>query len=91
MSETQPTVINNYSIDVQTLISDIKKQEQVRLFNLFLANNVIIATDEPGQFLATSYVNASARSEEDHQPELKLINISFGAPAKQVVDDEPAA
>lgn len=91
MSETQPTVINNYSIDVQSLIADIKKQEQVRLFNLFLANKVIIATDEPGQFLATSYVNAEARAEENHKPELKLVNISFGTPATQVADDEPTA
>lgn len=91
MSETQPTVINNYSIDVQTLIADIKKQEQVRLFNLFLANNVIIATDEPGKFLATSYVNANERTEEDHKPELKLISLSFGAPAQQVANDEPTA
>jgi hypothetical protein len=91
MSENQPIVVNNYSIDVQNLISDIRKQEQIRILNMFIANQVVFMTNEPGQYLAVSYPNADKRDDKGHKPDIKLLPVSFGIPAPQAADEAPVA
>lgn len=88
MSEnTQPTVVNNYSLDIRGFINEMVQQEQTRITNLLLDAKILRPAEDGNGLVGVAYVNWEQRNEEGHQPELSLITLG-GQPATESGDND---
>jgi hypothetical protein len=76
MSEnTQPQVVNNYSLDIRGFINDVVQQEQARVTNLLLEAKILRPAEDGNGLVGVVYVNWEDRGNENHQPELNLLTL----------------
>lgn len=85
---SEPTIINNYSIDVRQLMADIVKNEQKQITANLLKLGILNPSEDGDGFYAISYTNFVSRNEEGHQPDLKLIKLGEQSEQNQETNDE---
>ena len=86
MSEN-PTVINNYSVDIRSVINDYIIGERNAVLNSLLQAGILRNADDGNGLVGVVYVNYEDRAEEGHEPQLSLITIG-AQPAEEQSNDE---
>lgn len=86
MSES-PTVVNNYSVDIRSIISDYVLRERNAVLNSLLQAGILRNADDGNGFVGVVYVNYDNRAEEGHEPQLSLITIG-AQPVEEPANDE---
>lgn len=86
MSEN-PTVINNYSVDIRSIINDYILGERNAVLNSLLQAGILRNADDGNGLVGVVYVNYENRAEEGHEPQLSLITIG-AQPAEEPLNDE---
>jgi hypothetical protein len=86
MSES-PTVINNYSVDIRSVINDYIIGERNAVLNSLLQAGILRNADDGNGLVGVVYVNYEDRAEEGHEPQLSLITIG-AQPAEEQSNDE---
>jgi hypothetical protein len=86
MSEN-PTVINNYSVDIRSVINDYIIGERNAVLNSLLQAGILRNADDGNGLVGVVYVNYESRTEEGHEPQLSLITIG-AQPVEEQLNDE---
>jgi hypothetical protein len=86
MSES-PTVINNYSVDIRSVINDYVIGERNAVLNSLLQAGILRNADDGNGLVGVVYVNYEDRAEEGHEPQLSLITIG-AQPVEEQSNDE---
>jgi hypothetical protein len=86
MSES-PTVINNYSVDIRSVINDYIIGERNAVLNSLLQAGILRNADDGNGLVGVVYVNYEDRAEEGHEPQLSLITIG-AQPVEELPNDE---
>jgi hypothetical protein len=86
MSES-PTVINNYSVDIRSVINDYIIGERNAVLNSLLQAGILRNADDGNGLVGVVYVNYEDRAEDGHEPQLSLITIG-AQPAEEQSNDE---
>ena len=86
MSES-PTVINNYSVDIRSVINDYVIGERNAVLNSLLQAGILRNADDGNGLVGVVYVNYEDRAEEGHEPQLSLITIG-AQPVEELPNDE---
>lgn len=86
MSEN-PTVINNYSVDIRSVINDYILGERNAVLNSLLQAGILRNADDGNGLVGVVYVNYENRAEEGHEPQLSLITIG-AQPVEEPTNDE---
>jgi hypothetical protein len=86
MSEN-PTVINNYSVDIRSIINDYILGERNAVLNSLLQAGILRNADDGNGLVGVVYVNYENRAEEGHEPQLSLITIG-AQPVEEPLNDE---
>jgi hypothetical protein len=86
MSEN-PTVINNYSVDIRSIINDYILGERNAVLNSLLQAGILRNADDGNGLVGVVYVNYENRAEEGHEPQLSLITIG-AQPVEEPSNDE---
>jgi hypothetical protein len=86
MSES-PTVINNYSVDIRSVINDYIIGERNAVLNSLLQAGILRNADDGNGLVGVVYVNYEDRAEEGHEPQLSLITIG-AQPVEEPLNDE---
>jgi hypothetical protein len=86
MSES-PTVVNNYSVDIRSIINDFVIGERNAVLNSLLQAGILRNADDGNGFVGVVYVNYENRTEEGHEPQLSLITIG-AQPVEEPTNDE---
>lgn len=86
MSEN-PTVVNNYSVDIRSIISDYVLRERNAVLGSLLQAGILRNAEDGNGFVGVVYVNYEDRAEEGHEPQLSLITIG-AQPVEEPANDE---
>lgn len=86
MSEN-PTVVNNYSVDIRSIINDYVLRERNAVLGSLLQAGILRNADDENGFVGVVYVNYDNRAEEGHEPQLSLITIG-AQPVEEPTNDE---
>jgi hypothetical protein len=86
MSES-PTVVNNYSVDIRSIINDYVLGERNAVLNSLLQAGILRNADDGNGFVGVVYVNYENRAEKGHEPQLSLITIG-AQPVEELPNDE---
>ena len=86
MSEN-PTVINNYSVDIRSIINDYILGERNAVLNSLLQAGILRNADDGNGLVGVVYVNYENRAEEGHEPQLSLITIG-AQPVEEPLNNE---
>ena len=86
MSES-PTVINNYSVDIRSVINDYIIGERNAVLNSLLQAGILRNADDGNGLVGFAYVNYENRAEEGHEPQLSVITIG-AQPVEELTNDE---
>jgi hypothetical protein len=86
MSEN-PTVINNYSVDIRSVINDYIIGERNAVLNSLLQAGILRNADDGNGLVGVVYVNYEDRAKEGHEPQLSLITIG-AQPVEEQSNDE---
>lgn len=86
MSES-PTVVNNYSVDIRSIINDYVLRERNAVLGSLLQAGILRNADDGNGFVGVVYVNYDNRAEEGHEPQLSLITIG-AQPVEEPTNDE---
>lgn len=86
MSES-PTVVNNYSVDIRSIINDFVIGERNAVLNSLLQAGILRNADDGNGFVGVAYVNYENRAEEGHEPQLSLVTIG-AKPVEEPANDE---
>ena len=86
MSES-PTVVNNYAVDIRSIINDYVLAERNAVLTSLLQAGILRNADDGNGFVGVVYVNYEDRAEEGHEPQLSLISVGT-KPAEEPAIDE---
>lgn len=86
MSEN-PTVVNNYSVDIRSIINDYVLRERNAVLGSLLQAGILRNADDGNGFVGVVYVNYEDRAEEGHEPQLSLITIGT-QPVEEPANDK---
>lgn len=86
MSEN-PTVVNNYSVDIRSIINEYVLGERNAVLNSLLQAGILRNADDGNGFVGVVYVNYDNRAEDGHEPQLSLITIGT-KPVEEPTNDE---
>ena len=81
---TEPTVVNNYSVDIRSIINDYVIRERDAILSSFLQAGILRNADDGNGFFGVVYANYENRNDEGHEPQLSLIVIG-----KEPIEDQP--
>lgn len=82
-----PTVVNNYSVDIRSIINDYVLRERNAVLGSLLQAGILRNADDGNGFVGVVYVNYDNRAEEGHEPQLSLITIG-AQPVEEPANDE---
>lgn len=86
MSES-PTVVNNYSVDIRSIINDYVLRERNAVLGSLLQAGILRNADDGNGFVGVVYANYDSRTEEGHEPQLSLVTVGT-QPVEEPVNDE---
>ena len=72
---TEPTVVNNYSVDIKSIINDYVQRERDAILGSLLQAGILRNAEDGNGFVGVVYANYENRNEEGHEPQLSLITI----------------
>jgi hypothetical protein len=72
---SEPTVVNNYSVDIRSIINDYVLRERDSIIKSLMNLGVLRASDDGTGLVGVVYINWDERSEEGHEPQLSLVTV----------------
>jgi hypothetical protein len=84
---TEPTVVNNYSVDIKSIINDYVQRERDAILNSLLQAGILRNAEDGNGFVGVVYANYENRNEEVHEPQLSLITIG-AQPVKEPKNEQ---
>lgn len=84
---TEPTVVNNYSVDIRSIINDYVLRERDAILGSLVQAGILHKADDGNGFVGVVYVNWEERGAEGHDPQLSLITVG-AQPAVEEPQDE---
>ena len=86
MSES-PTVVNNYAVDIRSIINDYVLAERNAVLTSLLQAGILRNADDGNGFVGVVYVNYEDRAEEGHEPQLSLISVGTKPVEEPAIDE----
>lgn len=77
MATKEQPVVNNYNIDAQSLVAWIAQNERNTIINGLIQSGVF-RTEDGINLEALVYENWANRKEENHEPDIKIVNLTNG-------------
>jgi hypothetical protein len=84
---SEPTVVNNYSVDIRSIINDYVLRERDAVIGSLVQAGILRNADDGNGFVGVVYVNWEERSEEGHEPQLSLITVG-AQPVEEPQDEQ---
>jgi hypothetical protein len=84
---SEPTVVNNYSVDIRSIINDYVLRERDAVIGSLVQAGILRKADDSNGFVGVVYVNWDERSEDGHEPQLSLITVG-AQPVEQPQDEQ---
>ena len=84
---SEPTVVNNYSVDIRSIINDYVLRERDAVIGSLVQAGILRKADDNNGFVGVVYVNWEERGEEGHEPQLSLITVG-AQPAEEPQDEQ---
>ncbi len=84
---SEPTVVNNYSVDIRSIINDYVLRERDAVIGSLVQAGILRKADDNNGFVGVVYVNWEERSEEGHEPQLSLITVG-AQPVEEPQDEQ---
>jgi hypothetical protein len=84
---TEPTVVNNYSVDIRSIINDYVIRERDAILGSFLQAGILRNAEDGNGFVGVVYANYEDRNDEGHEPQLSLIVIGK-EPIEEPLDEQ---
>jgi hypothetical protein len=84
---SEPTVVNNYSVDIRSIINDYVIRERDAVIGSLVQAGILRKADDNNGFVGVVYVNWEERSEEGHEPQLSLITVG-AQPVEEPQDEQ---
>ena len=84
---SEPTVVNNYSVDIRSIINDYVLRERDAVIGSLVQAGILRKADDGNGFVGVVYVNWDERSEEGHEPQLSLITVG-AQPVEEPQDEQ---
>ena len=84
---SEPTVVNNYSVDIRSIINDYVLRERDAVIGSLVQAGILRKADDGNGFVGVVYVNWEERSEEGHEPQLSLITVG-AQPVEEPQDEQ---
>jgi hypothetical protein len=72
---SEPTVVNNYSVDIRSIINDYVLRERDSIIKSLMNLGVLRTSDDGTGLVGVVYINWDERSEEGHEPQLSLVTV----------------
>jgi hypothetical protein len=69
---TEPTVVNNYSVDIRSIINDYVIRERDAILGSLLQAGILRNAEDGNGFVGVVYANYEDRNNEGHEPLLSL-------------------
>lgn len=85
---SKETVINNYSIDVRSLLEEVSSRERTNIIETLVEAKALIRDGE--SLHAVVYDNWSEREEEGHNPQFRIITFNGKNDSPEQVQEETA-
>ena len=84
---SEPTVVNNYSVDIRSIINDYVIRERDAVIGSLVQAGILRKADDNNGFVGVVYVNWEERGAEGHEPQLSLITVG-AQPVEQPQDEQ---
>ena len=84
---SEPTVVNNYSVDIRSIINDFVLRERDAVIGSLVQAGILRKADDGNGFVGVVYVNWEERGAEGHEPQLSLITVG-AQPAEEPQDEQ---
>ncbi len=84
---SEPTVVNNYSVDIRSIINDYVLRERDAVIGSLVQAGILRKADDNNGFVGVVYVNWEERGEDGHEPQLSLITVG-GQPVEEPQDEQ---
>jgi hypothetical protein len=84
---SEPTVVNNYSVDIRSIINDFVLRERDAVIGSLVQAGILRNADDGNGFVGVVYVNWEERSEDGHEPQLSLITVG-AQPVEEPQDEQ---
>jgi hypothetical protein len=84
---SEPTVVNNYSVDIRSIINDYVLRERDAVIGSLVQAGILRKADDNNGFVGVVYVNWEERSEDGHEPQLSLITVG-AQPVEEPQDEQ---
>ena len=84
---SEPTVVNNYSVDIRSIINDYVLRERDAVIGSLVQAGILRNADDGNGFVGVVYVNWEERGAEGHEPQLSLITVG-AQPVEQPQDEQ---
>ena len=84
---SEPTVVNNYSVDIRSIINDFVLRERDAVIGSLVQAGILRNADDGNGFVGVVYVNWEERGAEGHEPQLSLITVG-AQPAEEPQDEQ---
>ncbi len=84
---SEPTVVNNYSVDIRSIINDYVLRERDAVIGSLVQAGILRKADDNNGFVGVVYVNWEERGEDGHEPQLSLITVG-AQPVEEPQDEQ---
>jgi len=84
---SEPTVVNNYSVDIRSIINDYVFRERDAILGSLVQSGILRKADDGNGFVGVVYVNWEERGAEGHEPQLSLITVG-AQPVEEPQDEQ---
>jgi len=84
---SEPTVVNNYSVDIRSIINDYVFRERDAILGSLVQSGILRKADDGNGFVGVVYVNWEERGAEGHEPQLSLITVG-AQPVEESQDEQ---
>jgi hypothetical protein len=84
---SEPTVVNNYSVDIRSIINDYVLRERDAILVSLVQAGILRKADDGNGFVGVVYVNWEERGADGHEPQLSLITVG-AQPVEEPQDEQ---
>ncbi len=84
---SEPTVVNNYSVDIRSIINDYVLRERDAVIGSLVQAGILRNADDGNGFIGVVYVNWEERGADGHEPQLSLITVG-AQPVEEPQDEQ---
>jgi hypothetical protein len=84
---SEPTVVNNYSVDIRSIINDYVLRERDAVIGSLVQAGILRNADDGNGFIGVVYVNWDERGADGHEPQLSLLTVG-AQPVEEPQDEQ---